>query len=70
LAGYPDAVREVTAQRRVALIDMNAMSKRLFEAMGSEDSMNAFMHSNSHGAYELARCVVHGLRQKTGNVVL
>ena len=81
LAGYPDAMREVAATQHVALIDLNAMSKTLFEAMGPEGSLKAFMHYpansfpnqtqainddthfNGYGAYELARCVVHGIRQ-------
>ena len=81
LAGYPDAVREVAAAQHVALIDLNAMSKTLFEAMGPEGSLKAFMHYpansfpnqtqaisddthfNVYGAYELAQCVVHGIRQ-------
>jgi lysophospholipase L1-like esterase len=81
LAGYPDAVREIAAQQKTALIDLNAMSKTLFEAMGPEGSMKAFMHFpanafpnqteaisddthfNKYGAYELARCVVHGIRE-------
>lgn len=80
LAGYPDAVREIAAAQHVALIDLNAMSKTLFEAMGPEGSMKAFMHYpanafpnqteaisddthfNKYGAYELARCIVHGIR--------
>jgi lysophospholipase L1-like esterase len=80
LAGYPDAVRETAAAEHVALIDLNAMSKTLFETMGSTGSMKAFMHYpanafpnqteaisddthfNKYGAYELARCVAHGIR--------
>ncbi len=78
---YPDAMREVAAQEKVALIDLNAMSKTLFEAMGPEGTLKAFMHYpadsfpgqtaaisddthfNSYGAYELARCIVHGIRE-------
>ncbi|MDW5266887.1 MULTISPECIES: rhamnogalacturonan acetylesterase [Acidobacteriaceae] len=81
LAGYPDAMREVAHQQHAALIDLNAMSKTLFEAMGPEGSEKAFMHFpanaypnqtkaisddthfNSYGAYELARCIVDGIRQ-------
>jgi lysophospholipase L1-like esterase len=81
LAGYPDAVRDVATAQRVALIDLNAMSKTLFESMGPDASMNAFMHYaanafpnqteaisddthfNKYGAYELARCAVHGIRK-------
>jgi lysophospholipase L1-like esterase len=78
---YPDAVRELAAQQKVALIDLNAMSKTLFEAMGPDGTLKAFMHYpegsfpgqeaaiadnthfNSYGAYELARCIVHGIRE-------
>lgn len=81
LAGYPDAVREIAAAQRVALIDLNALSKTLFETMGPEGTLKAFMHYpanafpnqteaiadnthfNKYGAYELARCVVHGIRK-------
>jgi lysophospholipase L1-like esterase len=80
LAGYPDAMREVAAAQHAALIDLNAMSKTLFEAMGPEGTLKAFMHFpanafpnqtqaisddthfNTYGAYELARCVVRGIR--------
>jgi polygalacturonase len=80
LAGYPEAMREVAAAQHVALIDLNAMSKTLFESMGPEGSIKAFMHYpanafpnqteaindnthfNKYGAYELARCVVRGIR--------
>src|ERR1700722_18506466 len=78
---YPEAVREVAAEQKTALIDLNAMSKTLFEAMGPEGTLKAFMHFpensfpgqtaaiaddthfNSYGAYELARCIVHGIRE-------
>jgi lysophospholipase L1-like esterase len=78
---YPDAMREVATEQKVTLIDLNAMSKTLFEAMGPEGTLKAFMHYpadsfpgqteaisddthfNSYGAYELARCIVHGIRE-------
>jgi lysophospholipase L1-like esterase len=81
LAGYPDAMREIAAQQKVALIDLNAMSKTLFDAMGPQGTLKAFMHYpadsfpgqteaisddthfNSYGAYELVRCIVHGIRE-------
>lgn len=44
LAGYPDAMREVASQNKVSLIDLNAMSKTLFEAMGPEGTLKAFVH--------------------------
>jgi lysophospholipase L1-like esterase len=81
LAGYPDAMREIAAAQHTPLIDLNAMSKTLFEALGPDGAMKAFMHYpanafpnqtepinddthfNSYGAYELARCIVHGIRE-------
>jgi lysophospholipase L1-like esterase len=78
---YPEAVRQVAADQQVALIDLNVMSKTLFETMGPEGTLKAFMHYpansfpgqteaisddthfNSYGAYELARCIVHGIRE-------
>lgn len=44
LAGYPDAMREVAKEQKVPLIDLNAMSKTLFEAMGPEGTLKAFVH--------------------------
>lgn len=44
LAGYPDAMREVAREQKVPLIDLNAMSKTLFEAMGPEGTLKAFVH--------------------------
>jgi len=80
LGDYPATMREVAAQQHAALIDLNAMSKTLFETMGPEGTLKAFMHFpanaypnqteaisddthfNKYGAYELARCIVHGIR--------
>lgn len=44
LGGYPDAMREVAREERVPLIDLNAMSKTLFEAMGPDGTLKAFVH--------------------------
>lgn len=41
---YPDAVRKLAKQENVALIDLNAMSKTLYEAWGDEGSKKAFVH--------------------------
>jgi lysophospholipase L1-like esterase len=80
LGEYPEAVRQIAAEQKVALIDLNAMSKTLFEALGPAVALHAFMHYpantypnqpetikddthfNGYGAYELARCIVHGIR--------
>ena len=80
LAPYPQISREVAAATQTALIDLNAMSKTMFEAMGPDGANHAFMkfkagsypgvdrdisdttHFNNYGAYELARCIVQGIR--------
>ena len=65
---YPDAVRQVAKEENVALIDLNAMSKTLYEALGPEKSGALFKegdgtHHSNYGSYELARCVVEGIKQ-------
>lgn len=65
LAGYPDAVRAVAKQEHCALIDLNAMSRIFYMALGS-DLDKAFQdgtHHNNYGSYELAKCVVEGIKQ-------
>ena len=44
LGGYPQAMREVANEAKVPLIDLNAMSKTLYEAMGPEGTLKAFVH--------------------------
>jgi lysophospholipase L1-like esterase len=67
LGDYPEAVRQVAGEEKVALIDLNAMSKAFYEALGPQRSALAFKegdgtHHNNYGAYELARCVVEGIK--------
>jgi len=69
LGDYPVAVRAIAQEESVALIDLNAMSVRFYEALGPEKSPRAFAdegrdktHHNEYGAYSLARMVVEGLR--------
>lgn len=77
---YPEAMRQVSREEDVPLIDLNAMSADLYEALGVEGSKKAFVHypansfpgqeedlaDNSHhssyGAYQLAKCIVEGIR--------
>lgn len=66
---YPAAVRQVAQETGVAYIDLAAMSARLYEALGPEKSPLAFSnggrdatHHDNYGAYEIAKCVVEGLR--------
>jgi lysophospholipase L1-like esterase len=44
LGEYPQAMRDVAAEQKVELIDLNAMSKILFEALGPEGTLHAFVH--------------------------
>jgi len=65
LAGYPDAVREVAREEKAALIDLHAMSRKLYRALG-DDLGKAFQdgtHHNNFGSYELAKCLAQGIRQ-------
>ena len=81
LGGYPQASRKIAADTNTVLIDLNAMSKTMFEAMGPDGADHAFMkfkassypgvtrdisdttHFNNFGAYELAQCITHGIRE-------
>ena len=47
------------------LIDLNLMSKIFYRALGPERIGRAFQdgtHHNSYGSYELAKCVVQGIK--------
>jgi lysophospholipase L1-like esterase len=64
---YPEAVRRLAREERVPLIDLHAMSKQFYEALGPEKSRLAFKegdgtHHNNYGSYELARCIVEGIK--------
>lgn len=81
LGDYPEACRQTAKEQQVSLIDLNAMSKKMYEAWGPEESINAFVHfpanafpdqpnaleDNTHfrpfGAFEVAKLVVHGIRE-------
>ncbi len=80
LGDYPEAMRQTGREENVPVIDLNAMSKELYEAWGPETSLKAFVHfpantfpgqtqkleDNTHftpyGAYELAKCIVEGIK--------
>ena len=44
LGDYPEANRKVAKEENVALIDLNAMSKIMYEAWGPDESIKAFVH--------------------------
>ena len=80
LADYAEAVRQVGVEEHAPVIDLNAMSLKLYAALGPENSKKAFVHypantfpdqakplednthHNAYGGYELARCIVEGLK--------
>ena len=66
---YPQAVREVAAEEQVGLVDLEHMSVAFYEALGPQRAPLAFSaggrdatHHDNYGAYELAKCVVQGIR--------
>lgn len=65
LAGYPETVREVAQEDGVALIDLHRMSKVLYRALGPnlDKAFQDGTHHNNFGSYQLARCVVEGIRK-------
>lgn len=82
LADYAEAVRQVGVAERVPVVDLNAMSLKLYGALGPTNCTKAFVfypantfpgqikalndrtHHNAYGAYELARCMVEGIKAK------
>ncbi len=80
LGDFPEAVRRVAKERGLPLIDLNAASKQVYQALGVERSKFALLHHpantfpgqteplrddthfSAYGAYEMARCVVQGIR--------
>jgi lysophospholipase L1-like esterase len=65
LAGYPETVRDVAREEGTALIDLNAMSLKFYKALGADIGL-AFQdgtHHNNYGSYELAKCVVEGIKE-------
>jgi lysophospholipase L1-like esterase len=66
---YPQAVREVAAAEKVALIDLERMSMAFYEALGPARAPLAFSnggkdatHHDNYGGYELAKCIAQGIR--------
>ena len=75
---FPAAMRSVAEREHVPVIDLNGMTKQFFETLGYEDSKRALVHYpkelygreladnthfNPYGAYEVAKCVVMGMKQ-------
>jgi lysophospholipase L1-like esterase len=67
LGDFPEAVRQVAKEDNVPLVDLNAMSKPFYEAMGPVEAHKAFAgndttHHSDYGSYELAKCVIQAIR--------
>lgn len=65
LAGYPDAMKRVAEMEKSALIDLHAMSRQLYVGLGKDLNV-AFQdgtHHSNFGSYEIAKCVVEGIRK-------
>ena len=75
---FPAAMKSVAEREKVPVIDLNGMTKQLFESLGYENSKRALVHYpkelygreladnthfNPYGAYEVAKCVVMGMKQ-------
>ena len=75
---FPAAMKMVAERENVPLIDLNKMTTDLYLAAGPEDSKHMLVHypkemygrelaDNTHfnpfGAYEVAKCVVMGMKQ-------
>ena len=66
---YPEAVRLAAKEESLALIDLTALSKDFYEALGKKRSGVAFKegdgtHHNNYGAYELARMIADSIRRQ------
>jgi lysophospholipase L1-like esterase len=86
LGDYPDAARKIAKEQNVPLIDLNLMTAKFYEALGLEDSKQAFVwypansfpnqpndladntHFNNYGAYEIAKCIIEGIRSNHLNI--
>ncbi len=72
LADYAEAARQSAKELGVAFIDLNALSKPLYEALeshGPEFSRRAFAgqdntHHSNYGSYELSKCIVQSLLEQ------
>jgi len=67
LGDYPEAARQAGKENDVPVIDLNAMSMTMDTAWGPVNSAKGFVdgtHANVYGAYELAKCIVEGIKQQ------
>ncbi|WP_235524520.1 rhamnogalacturonan acetylesterase [Caulobacter sp. Root655] len=77
LSDYPEAVRAVAHETGAPLIDLLTMSAAFYEALGPDQAWKAFnnggedaTHHDNYGAYQLAQCVVAGIRSAVPELAL
>jgi lysophospholipase L1-like esterase len=64
---YVAAVKEVAKEQGVTLLDLNASSAALYEAVGEGKAQALFAtpaektHHSDYGSYEISKCVVQGI---------
>lgn len=77
---FPEAMKWLAEKENIPLVDLHAMTRILYEAMGVEESKQAFVHYpantypnqpkalednthfNPYGAYQIAKCVIEGMK--------
>jgi lysophospholipase L1-like esterase len=64
LGDFPEAVRQAAKEANVPLIDLHAMSKALYAALGPnlDRAFQDGTHHTNYGSYELAKCIVEGIK--------
>ena len=71
LSDYAEGARQAAKELGVAFIDLNAMSIPFYKALGPDKAYLAFAgtglkrdatHHDNYGSYELAQCIVQGIR--------
>ncbi|HUO10825.1 MAG TPA: rhamnogalacturonan acetylesterase [Phycisphaerae bacterium] len=66
---YIDGARRIAREEDVPLIDLNEMSRTLYEAIGPEHIQPLFAnshegtHHSNYGSYEMAKCIVLGIQR-------
>jgi lysophospholipase L1-like esterase len=72
---YPDAARQVAKEENVPLIDLTAISSKLFQTIGEEGTKKVFeanpqtgvidnTHFQPYGAYELAKIMAQAIKDQ------
>lgn len=71
LSDYAEGARQAAKEHGTAFIDLNAMSIPFYMALGKDKAYLAFAgtgpnrdatHHDNYGSYELAKCIVQGIR--------